>query len=183
MGTLIRFGKLQVTPETEAKLRHMLQEPKLRSAVSRRLNDESRKIAAMCSELAALELHRRPDERRTELSLSHGKHYIDSFEAVPAKQFGVDRLKVAVTNTHPAHRMVEKGTRPHTISGRGGGKMSFPYLGYPAGHGGPRHFADWLVTGDDYFVGPVVDHPGAVGHEIMRRTLREYRRRAQRRLA
>lgn len=186
MSTLFRFGGLQATPETRAKLEHLLSNPKTRAAVARKLNRESEYIAQMCTQTAETELHRRSDDRRTDLSKSHGTHYVDSFVAVPAKEVGVDKLRVAVRNTHPAHRFVEKGTQPHRIEASQANVLHFPYAGSPGGHGGPRTFAPWAVEWSDTdgaFFGQGVDHPGAVRHEIMRRTLREYRRRAQRRLA
>lgn len=180
----IRFGHLQATPETLEKLRRFAANPKTRAVVSRKLNAESAYIAQQCKLVAEGELHRRPDDRRTPLSLAYGKHYVDSFEAVPAREVGANKLRVVVRNDHPAHPMVEKGTVPHTIAARNAKQLVFPYVGYPAGHGGPNTFAAWIVSGDKdtLFVGQEVQHPGAAPHEIMRRVLREYRRRAQRRL-
>lgn len=187
MADFVRFGRVQLTPESEAKLRRFLANPKQRRAASAILNREGRILQQACTDLADGEIRRRPEERqKNTLSQGHGKHYNDSFVALPASAVGPDKMRIVIKNTHPAHKYVEHGTAEHQITPRkADGALLFPFNGLLGG-GGPRKQGPWALTSQEsggfYFLGQAVSHPGAVPHQIMRRVLREYRRTAQRRL-
>lgn len=156
-------------------LHQLLSKPKNRATVSRILNAESAKIAAAAQQLAEQEVHRRPDSRRTRESLEHGREYHDSFEVVPAKLLGVDKLRAAVVNTHPMARAVENGTPAHEITAREAPQLRFPFNRGP--RGGVGVLGGFAVNwGGNSFIGQRVSHTGARGHRILARTLQAYRR-------
>jgi len=156
-------------------LRQLLSKPQNRSAASRILNRESQTIADAAQLLAERELHRRPDSRRTHESLQHGREYHDSFEIVPAKLIGADRMRAAVVNTHPFARAVENGTPAHEITPSEAPQLRFPFNRGP--RGGVGVLGGFAVNwGGNSFIGQRVSHPGAHGHRILARTLQAYRR-------
>lgn len=161
------------------RLRHLLEtDPKLRSAAARILNRESEKVRVIAKEITEKEIHRRPQERRTKISLAHGAELHDSFEVVPAREVGPNQMKVSIRNTHPAFAAVNNGTPPHRIEPRVAKTLAFPFRG-PVGKGQVGKLGTFAVrTGDaPMFYPQGVDHPGAQGHQILQRALRTYRRR------
>lgn len=186
----------------QAKLMRLIEKaiesPKARATLARVANDESRKIVAIAKELAEAELHRRPVNRRTKESLEHGAEYHDSFVIIPADTSNPSKVRAGITNTHPAARRIEKGTRGHDIplGGAGGKKLRFPgddvgeYLVDPSRRGGirtkdfwgrnPRRregvAGSWPLIGPPWVFREQVSHPGTEPKRILERAADRYRK-------
>lgn len=160
---------------THEQMEQMLRTPQFRAKVIRILNNEAREVKAIAEELAEQDLRRRPPGRRTQDSKDHGKEYHDSFEIVPTREHA-NKMRVAISNSHPWAAAVEFGTRRHDIPKTGTTHMGFPYNG-PSGKGSPGKRSGWLLEGDPKVHAYKVDHPGAGAFHIQARALRIYRRR------
>ena len=179
------WGNVRLQGDLNARLRRLAEQPRTRGAAARILNNESRKIVQIAEEIALEDLHQRKDPtRRSDLSLEHGKRLHESFEMVPASEFGVGKLRVGIRNTHPAFKFVEYGTPRHDIEVRSGdGFLFFPWDGTRGvNRGAPGKKGRFAVDWDDAdtFMGKKVNHPGAVARKIIPRAVRRYRRRSQR---
>lgn len=177
----VRSGNLQVDQALQAKLREITNSPQGKRAVARLVNKEGAVVRDICEEIAKEDLHQRSDpSRRSPESIAHGKRLHESFEVVPARENDY-KLVVKVRNTHPAFPFVEKGTQPHRIQARDADKLIFPFDG-AVGRGRKGAKGSFAIDWGDAprFVGPVVDHPGTIGRDILGRAIRRYRRRAQR---
>lgn len=180
--TVVRWGNLRLGPAALAKIEAQLASPRTRGTAVRIMQRTAQQVADECKLLAEEELHRRPDHRRSEESLAHGAEYHDSFVIVPARDTGYDKLRVGVTNTHPAAKILELGADEHVIRARAGGPdLNFPWIGYPVGRGGPGAKNPFAVVASGQ-TGEMtrrrVNHPGVGPRRILSRSLRRYRRRA-----
>lgn len=181
---MFRTSTPAMSPDTEAKLRRLLADPRRRSGVVTLLNNEGRKMREIAEQISEDELHRRPDDRRTPESLAHGKEYHDSWRVVPAKEQGYDKITVKIGNDHPAARIIENGAKPHTIQAPSDDPrdaLVFPFIG-PVGRGGPGRKGGFAVPWGSApeFFGTEVNHPGVGAHRIGRRARDTYRKRSKR---
>jgi len=115
-------------------------------------------VVKEAKQIAEVELHRRPTERRTKESLRHGAEYHDSF-FYRVNMAGYPRqILVECGNRHPAAPIIRKGSTPHQIPSTPG------WIRFPAGKG--SHVArgskgTWAVNGPPWVSTTVaVEHPG-----------------------
>lgn len=178
----LRFAKVRLTPASEAHLRHLLDNPQRRAAAARILNDQSRLLVQIGEKMTEEDLHRRSVERRTAMSLNHGREVQDSWEIVPAREIGPDKLRVGARNTHPAFPILDAGTRVHDILPRNGAHLIFPFNG-----GAPGRAGQIGAFAVEFGEGPTKAPTGVHAHQIQPRNFRRrlfdrYRRQANRRL-
>lgn len=139
-------------------------------------NKEGQKVKRIAERIAREELHRRPDNRRTKSSLSHGKEYHDSFVVRQGERTGQTAAEVKIGNTHPAHAIIEKGSKGHPIP-TGSKELIFPWDGAAIQKSGAGRKGSFPVA---YGEAPTrkepvgVQHPGTDPHHIMDRAAREY---------
>ena len=177
---------IRVDPaKLERAIANALNNPKAKATLSRLANDQGRKLVVIAKEIADAELHRRPNDRRTAESLAHGKEYHDSFG------YRVDlsnpaRVKVYVTNNHPAAGIIDNGSSGHTITARSkllrfpgdpatrvGGIFPVPgqHPNFKRGRAG-----DFPIAGPPWAFAGSVEHPGTKPHRILIRALDRYRK-------
>lgn len=139
-------------------------------------NKEGQKVKRIAERIAKDELHRRPDDRRTQSSLAHGKEYHDSFVVRQGERTGQTAAEVKIGNTHPAHAIIEKGSKEHPIP-TGSKGLIFPWKGLATQRSGPGRKGNFAVA---YGEAPTrkepigVQHPGTEAHNIMPRAAQEY---------
>lgn len=177
--------------------------------VARAVTEEAKKIAY--AELPVYQKFRggRPGARRNNVD---GKTYAESFKSQfvsagvgstdafskgfetddigstlakskrPTSMQEVNTLRIAVRNTHPFARLIERGSAPHQIAARSGKKLSFPRGSTgPNAVNGTRGPA-WRVAGGPQTSLQAVNHPGTKRYRIMERALERGKTRGRRNL-
>lgn len=141
-------------------------------------NGEGTKLAAEAKGIAEEILHRRPENRRTKSSLAHGKEYHDSYTVTPMSPRSDEAAAVMVTNDHPAHAIIEKGSRGHKIPSSPG-LVSFPW-DPPSTKGTPTTKGVFTIEHkgelNDAFA--QVEHPGTAPKRILRNAVTRYRQKS-----
>lgn len=159
--------------------------PRAKATLSRIANEQARRLEFFAEQLAEEELNRRPTDRRTAASRNHGREYHDSFEA-KVDMSNPKRIKITLTNDHPAATIIEKGSATHEIRPKAAHSLRFPgdettQRGgiFPVpGAGALRRGVkgEFPIQGPPWVHTKKVNHPGTAPRRIMARALDRYRK-------